>query len=124
MTHNHFTDAVGIVTALTIGKVTTLIAQTNAAPDWISQISGPFGAIVTMVIVIWWLSKQNKDQSEKLEARQKVMDDREDMVTAARLESIKQMTEALTKTNAVIEQNNQIIARNSKSLDNHPCAKP
>ena len=105
-----FTDAVALAAAITGGKISLFVAQTMPAESVFSHLIGPFGGIFTMAVCIWWLSRRNA-----------VLDEREAKVTEARIESLKQITEALTKSTIVIEQNQEVLHSAAEALKKHPC---
>lgn len=132
--HQSFCDLSAIAVAYGAGKVSILIAQTIPSPDWIDKVTGPLGALVTMAIGIWYLSQRNAKQDAKIEERQKITDakieerqrhadEKEEVVTQARIDMIEKLTQTISETRAVVAQNTQVIERNSRALDRHPCQK-
>lgn len=123
--HQSFTDVCVFGLSLLVGKICLITAQvfTPADAALIDKITGPFGALVAMAVGIWYLSTRNKKMDAKLEERQKVQDEKEAENLRRSEESVKAMTEALTKTSIVVEQNQRVIEKCIDALENHPCTK-
>jgi hypothetical protein len=105
-----FTDACALAAAIGAGKISLFLAQAVPSDTWYSHLIGPGGALFTMAVCIWWLSRRNA-----------VLDEREAKVTEARIESLKQITEALTKSTVIIEQNQEVLHSAADALKRHPC---
>ena len=105
----------GTKTALTLGQV--------VADDWFSKITGPLGAFMCMCIGIYYMAQRNAKQDAKAEEKQKTQDEKDAEHLAARVESMKVMTEALESTKSVVAQNNLLLAKTTKALDKHKCIK-
>ena len=103
------------------GKISTVVAQTVPASDWLDKLTGPLGALVAMGIGIWWLSARNTKQDAKIEAQQKVQDEKDAEHLESRIQSRKIMTEALESTKAVVAHCAVILEKSAKALENHDC---
>lgn len=126
--HQTFTDLAALGFAVFAGKISTSIAQTIPAPDWMDRLTGPLGALVAMAVGIWWLSQRNKKQDEIAEKKDLAREARDDEHLRSRAEAIERMTAALESTKAVIDQNNRVLERSipvtdraARALEKHEC---
>ena len=83
----------GIAGGATGRSVTRLLAETSGIPEWMTMLGGPLGAVVAMGIGLKWLSGRLEKAELKLDAKDKQGE-----------ETIKLLTEALTRNSVVIEQ--------------------
>ena len=103
------------------GKISTVVAQTVPASDWLDKLTGPLGALVAMGIGIWWLSARNTKQDAKIEAQQKVQDEKDAEHLESRIQSMKIMTQELESTKAVGAHCAVILEKSANALENHDC---
>jgi hypothetical protein len=120
--HQSIADIITLGVAVITGKVCLVLAQ-MPDPTFVEKIAGPLGGIFAMAIAIWYLNERTKKLDAKNDERQKLQDVKDAETLRRSEESVKSMTEALTKTSIVVEQNQRVIERCVDALDNHPCAK-
>lgn len=87
-----------------------LIADTPVIPDWSKPLLGPFGALVGMVFVVWWLTKRlNKVETDA----RKRQDENQDRL----LELMKSQIEVSISCKGVIEKNTEVLNKQSEVLE-------
>ena len=104
-------------------KLAFMLGQAVPADDWFAKITGPLGAFATMCIGIYYMAQRNAKQDAKAEEKQRLQDEKDAEHLAARVESMKVMTEALESTKSVVSQNNVLLAKTTRALDKHKCVK-
>jgi hypothetical protein len=120
--HQSIADVITLGLAVITGKICLVLAQ-MPDPSFIEKLAGPLGGIFAMAIAIWYLNDKTKKLDAKNDERQKLQDVKDAETLRRSEESVKSMTEALTKTSIVVEQNQRIIERCVDALENHPCSK-
>lgn len=121
--HQSFTDLCVLAIALGAGKLSITIAQVGPAPDWLGNLLGPLGALIAMSAGIMWLSARNKKMDEARDIREQLQDKKDAAHIESQAESIRIMTEAVTRSSIIIEQNNRLMETNTRALNNHSCTK-
>lgn len=121
-THQSIVDVVTLGLAVITGKICLVLAQLPD-PAIAEKLAGPLGGVVAMAIAIWYLNDRTKKLDAKNDERQKLQDVKDAEALRRSEESVKSMTEALTKTSMVVEQNQRIIEKCVDALENHPCSK-
>jgi len=120
--HQSIADIITLGVAVITGKVCLVLAQ-MPDPTFVEKIAGPLGGIFAMAIAIWYLNERTKKLDAKNDERQKLQDVKDAETLRRSEESVKSMTEALTKTSIVVEQNQRVIEKCIDALGNHPCSK-
>jgi hypothetical protein len=120
--HQSIADVATLGLAVITGKFCLVLAQVPD-PSITDKLTGPLGALFAMAIGIWYLNERTKKLDAKNDERQKLQDEKDAETLRRSEESVKSMTEALTKTSLVVEQNQRIIEKCVSALDNHPCSK-
>lgn len=120
--HQSIVDVVTLGLAVITGKVCLVLAQIPD-PTIVEKLAGPLGGVLAMAIAIWYLNDRTKKLDAKNDERQKLQDVKDAETLRRSEESVKSMTEALTKTSMVVEQNQRILEKCVDALDNHECIK-
>jgi hypothetical protein len=120
--HQSIADIITLGLAVITGKICLVLAEIPDA-SFIEKLAGPLGGIFAMAIAIWYLNDRTKKLDAKNDERQKLQDVKDAEQLRRSEEHVKSMTEALTKTSIVVEQNQRIIEKCVDALENHPCAK-
>jgi hypothetical protein len=122
--HQSFTDLCVFVLVLGAGKLSMALAQVaEKNASWIEHITGPLGALFAMAIGIWWLSNRNSKMDAERAAREAAQDLKDEKNQALRTEELRCVTEALTKTAVIVEQNQEVLRQTTRALDKHHCHK-
>lgn len=121
--HQSFTDLCVLSLMAWGSKLAFMLGQAAPADDWFAKITGPLGAFATMCIGIYYMAQRNAKQDAKAEEKQRLADEKDAEHLAARVESMKVMTEALESTKSVVAQNNLLLAKTTRALDKHKCVK-
>lgn len=122
--HQSFTDLCVFVLVLGAGKLSMALAQTiNENSTWLNHITGPLGALFAMAVGIWWLSSRNAKMDAERAAREAAQELKDEKQLEQRTEALRCMTEALTKTTIIVEQNQEVLRQTTRALDKHQCHK-
>jgi predicted acylesterase/phospholipase RssA len=93
------------LTAIAGSKLGSLIASAGHAPDWLSPLLGPAGALFGTVLAVRWLLKR----LDKSEAKHEVRDDE-------RIRSFEQLVKLTVQGQQIIEQNSAVLAEVKEAL--------
>lgn len=85
-------------------------------PGEYTQLIGPFGALVGLVIALKWMTGRLNKSEDKYEARQLVIEKRDELRQEERDTMLKTLIALSTETKDVIWQNNHIIEDFSKAI--------
>jgi len=101
-----FAGIIGFYSAVFGSRYLAVVVEdTDGVPKWVGLLIGPVGALVGMIVAIWWLSSRLNKAEVREEARRV---DRESLM--------KTVIELSEQTKAVIEANTKIISKVDTSL--------